>query len=136
MKELNNENIDYKLNKIASEVIKRKRIEKGYSLEELANKLNNVLTRQSLFRYENNFARMKIGIFNKICYALDENPNDVWNEINNIFYNSEKINENTFNETQVLFDKSKDILSDDDRATIEFIMKKTIDNYEKNKNNE
>lgn len=43
---------------------------------------------------------------------------------------------NTFNETQVLFDKSKDILSDDDRATIEFIMKKTIDNYEKNKNNE
>ena len=45
-------------------------------------------------------------------------------------------NENTtFNQTQVLFDKSKDLLSDDDRATIEFIMKKTIDNYEKNKNN-
>lgn len=43
--------------------------------------------------------------------------------------------DNTYNKTQVLFDKSKDILSDDDRATIEFIMKKTIDNYEKNKNN-
>lgn len=41
----------------------------------------------------------------------------------------------TFSQTQVLFDKSKDLLSDDDRATIEFIMKKTIDNYEKNKNN-
>ncbi len=38
--------------------------------------------------------------------------------------------------TEVLFDKTKDILSDDDRATIEFIMKKTIDNYEKNKNNQ
>lgn len=37
---------------------------------------------------------------------------------------------------QVLFDKTKDILSDDDRATIEFIMQKTIDNYEKNKNNQ
>lgn len=40
------------------------------------------------------------------------------------------------NRTQVLFDKTKDILSDDDRATIEFIMQKTIDNYEKNKNNQ
>ena len=38
--------------------------------------------------------------------------------------------------TEILFDKTKDILSDDDRATIEFIMKKTIDNYEKNKNNQ
>ena len=46
-----------------------------------------------------------------------------------------KKHDNTFNKTQILFDKSKDILSDDDRATIEFIMKKTIDNYEKNKNN-
>ena len=46
-----------------------------------------------------------------------------------------KQNDNCFNKTQVLFDKSKDILSDDDRATIEFIMRKTIDNYEKNKNN-
>ena len=41
---------------------------------------------------------------------------------------------NTFNRTQALFDKTKDILSDDDRATIEFIMQKTINNYEKNKN--
>lgn len=44
-------------------------------------------------------------------------------------------NNSVFNKTQVLFDKSKDILSDDDRATIEFIMKKTIENYEKNRNN-
>lgn len=47
-----------------------------------------------------------------------------------------RIENNTINEFDVLFDKTKDILSDDDRATIEFIMKKTIDNYEKNKNNE
>lgn len=47
-----------------------------------------------------------------------------------------KKDENKFNKTQVLFDKTKDILSDDDRATIEFIMRKTIDNYEKNKKNE
>lgn len=47
-----------------------------------------------------------------------------------------KLNDNEINKTQILFDKSKDILSDDDRATLEFIMKKTIDNYEKNKKNE
>ena len=46
------------------------------------------------------------------------------------------LNNKQWSQTEVLFDKTKDILSDDDRATIEFIMKKTIDNYEKNKNNQ
>ena len=46
------------------------------------------------------------------------------------------LNSKHLSQTEVLFDKTKDILSDDDRATIEFIMKKTIDNYEKNKNNQ
>lgn len=81
----NDDNLDYQLNKIASIVIKEKRQQKGYSLEELANKLNNIVTRQSLYRYENNEARMKNNIFKKICLALNENPSDVWNEINNRF---------------------------------------------------
>src|SRR5690625_3836462 len=84
----NEENIDYTLNKIASQVIKEKRLEKKYSLEELANRLNNIITRQSLYRYENNEARMKNNIFKKICLALDEDPNDVWDEINNRFLSS------------------------------------------------
>ena len=53
----NDENLDFQLNKIASLVIKELRIKKGYSLEELSNKLNNIVTRQSLFRYESNEAR-------------------------------------------------------------------------------
>lgn len=84
----NEENIDYTLNKIASQVIKEKRLEKKYSLEELTNRLNNIITRQSLYRYENNEARMKNNIFKKICLALDEDPNDVWDEINNRFLSS------------------------------------------------
>ena len=82
---MNNENettLDFKLNEIASKIIKEKRLKKGYSLEDLANRLGNVITRQSLFRYESNDARMKNNIFQKICLALDENPQDVWNEIN------------------------------------------------------
>lgn len=46
------------------------------------------------------------------------------------------LNSKQLSQTEVLFDKTKGILSDDDRATIEFIMKKTIDNYEKNKSGE
>lgn len=78
----NEENLDFQFNKIASLVIKQKRMKKSYSLEELSKKLNNLISRQSLFRYENNEARMKKNIFKKICLALDENPIDVWNEIN------------------------------------------------------
>jgi len=44
-------------------------------------------------------------------------------------------NNNLFNKRQLLFDKTKELISDDDWATIEFIMNKTIANYEKNKNN-
>ena len=81
----NDENLDFHLNKVASQVIKEKRLNKGYSLEEVANKLNNIITRQSLFRYESNEARMKNNIFKKICLALGENPSEVWDEINNRF---------------------------------------------------
>ena len=42
-------------------------------------------------------------------------------------------NEKIQNSTELLFDKAKDILSADDRDTIEFIMKKAIAKYEKNK---
>lgn len=79
------ENLDYQLNKIASIVIKEKRLKQGYSLEELANRLDNIITRQSLYRYENNEARMKNNIFKKICLALNENPSNVWEEINTKF---------------------------------------------------
>lgn len=102
---MNNEDettLDFKLNEIASKIIKEKRLKKGYSLEDLANRLGNVITRQSLFRYESNDARMKNNIFQKICLALDENPQDVWNEINSRlldFNNAEFVNleEDTIN---------------------------------------
>lgn len=37
---------------------------------------------------------------------------------------------------QMLFDKTKDILSDDDRAMIEFVMNKRIQEYERSKSQE
>lgn len=38
------------------------------------------------------------------------------------------------NKLDILYDRAKKILSEDDKATIEFILKKAIDNYEKSNN--
>ncbi len=77
------DNLDYQLNKIASTVIKEKRLNKGYSLEEVVKKMNDSISRQMLFKYENNLARMKNKTFQDICKALGLEPSTVWNEINN-----------------------------------------------------
>ena len=46
----------------------------------------------------------------------------------------DKYNNNNISQKEILFNKTKNILSDSDWATIEFIMNKTIEEYEKNKN--
>lgn len=81
----NDENLDYQLNKIASNIIKEKRLSKGYSLEEVVKKMNDTISRQMLFKYENNLARMKNKVFQDICCALGLDPSSVWEEINSSF---------------------------------------------------
>ena len=46
-----------------------------------------------------------------------------------------KNNMANFSDLEILFNKSKGILSADDEATIKSIMERTIDKYERNKNN-
>jgi len=77
----NNENIDSKFNEIASLILKEKRLEKNYSLEEVVNKMNNTITRQALFKYENNEARMKVKIFKELCRVLALDPDEVIEEV-------------------------------------------------------
>ena len=173
------DNIDYKFNEIAAKTIKKYREKKNLSLEEVVKKMKNPISRQSLFKYENNLARMKNSTFNDICSALNIEPTEVYDEINrNLIYSSGRLSKEInqpidiplmdnsgkitygkifgkegmletiddfiiiddeqnkpFNKLDILYSKTKDILSDDDRATLEFIMQKTIDNYEKSKNN-
>lgn len=170
---MSSNNLDSAFNEVAASVIKKYRIAKQMSLEDVVKKMNNQISRQSLYKYENNLARMKNNIFIDICNALNIDSAKVFQEINQqltknagnasrnannpidfkiyddngnattatVFGTKEMLDKyikenNTINEFDILFDKTKDILSDDDRATIEFIMKKTIDNYEKNKNNQ
>lgn len=157
--EINDETLDLLFNETASKTIKKYREEANMSLEDVVSKMKNPVSRQMLFKYENNLARMKNKVFIDICNALNINPDEVFYEINSksiSFANQLSnqigqevdiplINKNTKeviygkayhpDEFDILFNKSKEILSEDDKQTIEFIMKKTIDNYEKNKNN-
>ena len=133
----NDENLDYQLNKIASIVIKEKRLKKNYSLEELANKLNNLVTRQSLHRYENNEARMKNNVFRQICLAFDENPADVWEEINARFLKNavldqanEQINEYVFGDVMITLSKDGQITDEDMLAIQQFLLQEKIKNKE------
>ncbi len=112
--------------KYVGEKIKFFRTNNNITQQELAEYLKT--TSQTVSRYENGILEAN----QDVLFALA----DYFKVPIDSFFPERDIKNNIFlNQTEVLFDKSKDILSDDDRATIEFIMKKTIDNYEKNKNN-
>lgn len=145
--ENNNENIDWLFNKATANILKKYREEANLSLEEVAQKMKTPISRQSLFKYENNLARIKNNIFIDICNVLKIDPDEVFAEIsmsamqykyyidNNIESISVDRNgnlrktdlssfSNTFDETEILFDKYKDILTDDDKETIKFLIEK------------
>lgn len=73
------DNVDKKFNEIVSNILKEERLKKGYSLEYVANKMNNSITRQALYKYEKNTARMKIKTFKELCTVLSLEPNAVIN---------------------------------------------------------
>lgn len=74
--------IDYIFNEIASKTIKEYREKKQLSLEDVVKKMKNPISRQALFKYENNQARMKESTFIDLCNALNIDPKDVFYEIN------------------------------------------------------
>lgn len=73
--------LDKKFNKIVGQVLKNKREKHGYSLQGLSNKINKLVSRQTLFKYENNTSNIRNNVFVAICKALDEKPEDVLEEI-------------------------------------------------------
>lgn len=76
-----NELLDKEFNRIVGEVLKTKRERKGYSLQELSNKMKKKVSRQTLNKYENNLSNVRNGVFVSICEALGEYPPDVFEEI-------------------------------------------------------
>lgn len=73
--------LDKEFNRIVGEVLKNKRERKGYSLQELSNRIGNKVSRQTLNKYENNLSNIRHGTFIAICEALGEYPPDVFEEI-------------------------------------------------------
>ena len=71
--------INYEFDYVLGQVLKEKRKGKGYSLQNVADKLKT--TKQAIFRYEKAEVSMKNSTFKKYCYAIDEDPIAIYNEI-------------------------------------------------------
>ena len=71
--------INYEFDYVLGQVLKQKRTNKGYSLQYVADKLNT--TKQAIFRYEKADVSMKNSTFQNYCYAINENPAEVYEEI-------------------------------------------------------
>lgn len=83
--------MDSLLNKTIGEVLKKKREEKNMSLEQLSNKINNCVSRQTLSTYESGRSKIRIDMFIKICEALQLDPNEVYDEISMQFFKRAKL---------------------------------------------
>ena len=82
--ENNNENIDWLFNMATAHVLKQYREKSGLSLEEVVQKMKKPISRQSLFKYENNLARIKNNTFIDICNVLDVDPDEAFSEISSL----------------------------------------------------
>ena len=105
------------------------RQQKGISQQELADKLN--LDRSTISRWEND--EMDITVGNAIQLA------DYFNIPLEDFTGKDlSINDNikSFDELELLFKKNKDILTDDDKETIKFIVEKRKREIDKQIQNE
>lgn len=131
-----NENIDNQFNKIASSILKKKRLEKGYSLEEVVNKMNNTITRQALFKYENNEARIKIKTFKELCKALTLNPDEVIEEIaKKTYVTNYMINNDCILNNNDYISKKVERPSDEFLKEVNKIIDDTVNNYTLTKKN-
>lgn len=92
--------------------IKLYRTKKNITQQELAEHLNT--TSQTISRYESGILEANQEALFKISEYLDVPINDLFPESKNT----------SFNEFELLFDKHKDILTDEDKEYIKFIIEK------------
>ena len=83
--------IDSDFNRTVGNMLKKAREDKGLSLEELASKIDNKVSRQTLSTYENGRSKIKLSIFLEICKALNLNPEEFFDDINLKYYKNAKL---------------------------------------------
>ena len=98
--------------------IRSARIKKNLNQKELADKLSArgvKVGNTTISNWESGFSKPDPDTISVLCEILDVDANFILD-----FYK----NNNNFDETNVLFDKYKDILTDDDKETIKFLIEK------------
>lgn len=73
--------VDTDFNKVIGDVLKEKRVAKGWSLLELSRKMHNKVSRQTLFHYENGETKIRRNIFIEICKVYNIDPDSLIDEI-------------------------------------------------------
>ena len=71
--------INFEFDYVLGQTLKSKREAKKITLQNVADKLNT--TKQAIFRYEKADVSMKNSTFQKYCYAIGENPADIFEEV-------------------------------------------------------
>lgn len=134
------ENIDSSFNEAVAKTIKTYREMRNMSLEDVVKKMNNPVSRQSLFKYENNLARLKTSTFLDICQALNLEPQTAYKRINEFAYRIDEekkelpTEKKETDELDILYSKSKDFLNETEIDMIKHSMQRAIDRYEEQKN--
>lgn len=83
--------MDSMLNKIIGDTLKKYRESKNMTLEQLSNKLNNKVSRQTLSTYETGRSKIKISMYLAICEVLQLDPSEVFDEINIKYFRNSKL---------------------------------------------
>lgn len=89
--------IDKVFNTSVAEVLKELRLQYNYSLQELSDKMDGIVTRQTLSRYELGLSKIRMNVFFKFAKAFKMEPKELYEKINMRYINklsqySEEIN--------------------------------------------
>ena len=79
MRAVKEKDLDFGLNKVAGEYLRKRREQLGMSMDDLAKRVRT--TRPNIYKYETNKSRLKVDMFISICYALNLDPAVAYKDI-------------------------------------------------------
>ena len=79
MRTIKEKDLDYNFNLVTGIYLRKQRERIGMTLDDLAKRCRT--TRQNIFKYETNKSRIKLDMFISICYALQLDPAEAYDEI-------------------------------------------------------
>lgn len=79
--------IDKVFNEAVAEVLKELRKDKNISLQELSNKMDGIVSRQTLNRYELGLSKVRMNVFFKFAKAYNLEAKELYEKINMRYIN-------------------------------------------------